>query len=147
MSMTEAWILAQPADRHEPLRALCAAVREGLPPGFAEVLQYGMPSWSVPHARYPAGYHCDPKQPLPFVSVGSTKGHVALYHMGLYADPELMAWFRSAWDAQGLGRLDLGKSCVRFKKPERVPLALVRELAGRVTVEDWISLYERVIRP
>lgn len=146
MTPTEAWILAQPADRHAPLRALCDALRDGLPPGFAEQIRYGMPSWSVPHARYPAGYHCDPKQPLPFVSVGSTKGHVALYHLGLYADPELMAWFRAAWDAGGHGRLDLGKSCVRFKKPDRIPLDLVRALAGRVTVEGWIDLYERNVK-
>ena len=129
-------------DRREAMSALRAVIAENLPPGFAETIQYGMISWVVPHGRYPAGYHCDPRQPLPFLSIASQKSHIALYHMGLYADTALLERFREAWAKAGTRKLDMGKSCIRFKKPEDIPLSLIGELCGWMSVDAWIALYE-----
>jgi uncharacterized protein YdhG (YjbR/CyaY superfamily) len=143
----DAYLAALPADRREALAALRAVINRNLPKGYEEGMQYGMPAWFVPHSAYPAGYHCDPSQPLPFVSIASQKSHIALYHMGLYADPELMAWFREAWHEHAATRLDMGKSCVRFKKPEHIPLELIGALCERMTPDAWVALYEAALRP
>lgn len=132
----------------EPARAdavgrILDTLRANLPPGFEETMQYGMPSFVVPLSRYPAGYHCAPgEEPLPFISVGNQVRHVGLYHSGLYADDALMAWFAEEWPKHVPTKLDAGKSCVRLKNMDRVPYALVAELAQKMTVDDWIARYE-----
>ena len=112
-------------DRRAAVERLLAAIRENLPDGFEETLNYGMPSWVVPHSRYADGYHVDPSLPLPFLSIASQKSHIALYHMGLYASPPLLDWFVAAYPLHSKTKLNMGKSCVRFKNPARIPFELV----------------------
>ena len=113
------------------------------PKGFEEQLNYGMIGYVVPHKIYPDGYHCDPKLPLPFLSLASQKNFIALYHMGIYAKPDLLEWFVSEYPKHCKSKLDMGKSCVRFKKMEDIPYALLEELMKKMTVQDWISCYEK----
>lgn len=131
-----------PADRLEPMTQLRKTVLENLPDGFKEVIGYGMPSYVVPHEIYPAGYHCDPKLPLPFMSFASQKNFVAFYHMGIYANPELMDWFVAEYPKHCSRKLDMGKSCIRFKKVEEIPFNLLGELVKKMSVKEWINLYE-----
>jgi hypothetical protein len=98
--------------------------------------------WSVPHSTYPAGYHCDPKQPLPFMSIASQKNFIAVYHMGVYSDPDLLKWFQDEYAKRVKTKLDMGKSCIRFKKPEHIPFDLIGELASKMTPQQWIAMYE-----
>jgi hypothetical protein len=147
MTTVAEYLAALPDDRRAAMRSLRTTIRKHLPKGFQERIQYRMPAWVVPHSRYPAGYHCAPEDPLPFLSIASQKSHIALYHMGLYADPELMAWFREAWHEHAATRLDMGKSCVRFKKPEHIPLELIGALCERMTPDAWVALYEAALRP
>ena len=135
-----------PPDRRDALSALRKAINKNIPKGFAETISYGMPGWVVPHSLYPAGYHCDPALPLPFLSIASQKNFVAVYHMGLYADPALLAWFQAEYARQAEGKLDMGKSCIRFKKPERIPFGLIGDLASRMTPKQWIALYEKNLK-
>lgn len=135
-----------PPDRRKAMSALRGVIAENLPEGFTETIQYGMISWVVPHGRYPAGYHCDPRQPLPFLSIASQKSHIAFYHMGLYADTTLLERFQAAWTSATTSKLDMGKSCIRFKKPEDIPLALMGELCGWMGVDAWIALYENGLK-
>ena len=135
-----------PEDRIEPMTRLRAVINDNLPDGFVETLGYGMPAWVVPHSLYPGGYHCDPKLPLPFLSIASQKRHMAFYHMGLYADEALMEWFVGEYPKHAPVKLDMGKSCVRFKKPAHIPYDLLGELVARVTPQDWIALYERAVK-
>lgn len=131
-----------PADRKKIMSDLRAVIKKNLPKGFAEVISYGMPSFVVPHSRYPQGYHCDTSQPLPFLSIASQKNFVALYHMGMYADPKLLNWFTAEYPKHSASKLDMGKSCVRFKKPEQIPMKLIAELVSRMTPDEWIKIYE-----
>ena len=140
------YIAAAPAERQEALRRMRDLLRKHLPKGFEERLGYGMPAFVVPHELYPAGYHCDPSLPLPFVSFANQKNFVALYHMGLYASPEDMAWFKASWDAQTHGKLDMGKSCIRFKNMAKIPWALLEQLATRMTPQDWVARYESAFK-
>ncbi len=142
----EGYLAALPADRREAVGRLRGVLLERLPKGFSETMAYGMLAYVVPHATYPAGYHCDPKQPLPFISLANQKGYVALYHMGLYADPKLLAWFTAEYPKHEAGKLDMGKSCIRFKKPDRIPFGLLGDLAGKLTPKQWIALYERELK-
>jgi uncharacterized protein YdhG (YjbR/CyaY superfamily) len=130
------------AERQEPMAKLRALLRSNLPEGFEEVLSYSMPGYVVPHALYPKGYHCDPSLPLPFVSFASQKNFIALYHMGLYANEDHMAWFKASWDAAQWGKLDMGRSCIRFKNMDKIPWDLLSELATKITPQAWISQYE-----
>jgi hypothetical protein len=131
-----------PDDRKEAFAELRKVILKNLPKGFTEEMSYGMIGYVVPHSRYPAGYHCDPKLPLPFLSIASQKNFVALYHMGMYADPKLLKWFTGEYGKQVKTKLDMGKSCVRFKKPEQIPHLLIGELVSKMTPEDWIGIYE-----
>ena len=140
------YIEAAPAERQEALRSMRDLLRKHLPKGFEERLGYGMPAFVVPHELYPAGYHCDPSLPLPFVSFANQKNFVALYHMGLYASPEDMAWFKASWDAKAHGKLDMGKSCIRFKNMAKIPWALLERLATRMTPQDWVARYESAFK-
>lgn len=133
-------------DRKAAMKKLRAVIKKNLPKGFKEVINYGMPSWVVPHSKYPDGYHCTPELPLPFLGMASQKNFVALYHMGIYADPKLMAWFEKQWPKHVKTKLDMGKSCIRFKKIETIPYALIGELAAKMTPEAWIKLYEKNVK-
>jgi hypothetical protein len=101
-----------------------------------------MIGYVIPHSKYPDGYHADPKQPLPFISIASQKNHIAVYHSGIYADNKLMKWFVDAYSKISDRKLDMGKSCIRFKNPENIPYELIGELAGQMTAEEWIKIYE-----
>lgn len=145
-SAVEAYLDALPAERQQPMRELRARIKAALPPGFEECISYGMIGWVVPHVLYPAGYHCDPRLPLPFLSLASQKASINLYHMGLYADPELLEWFQAEHAKASPRTLDMGKSCIRYKKAEDIPLALIEQLAGRLSPAEWIRLYEAQLK-
>ena len=140
------YLASLPEDRRAPMAALRAAVMERLPAGFEETISKGMLHYVVPHSTYPAGYHCNPADPLPFLSIASQKNAICLYHMGMYADLELTAWFTAEYPKHSKTKLDMGKSCVRFKKPDQIPLDLVRELASKVTPAQWIARYESIVK-
>ena len=137
---------ALPQERKGPMEQLVTTIRTHLPDGFEEIINYGMPSWVVPHSTYEAGYHVDPKLPLPFLSVASQKAHVALYHMGVYASPPLLEWFVTAYPEHSTTRLNMGKSCIRFKKVANIPYELIGELCARLTPQQWIEIYEQQIK-
>jgi len=132
-----------PADRKIVVSKLRKTLRKHLPKGFKEEMNYNMLGFVVPHSVYPAGYHCDTTQPLPFINVASQKNFVALYHMGLYADKKLLGWFTKKYAAKVEGKLDMGKSCIRFKKMDNIPYELIGELAEKMSPQDWIKLYEK----
>lgn len=138
----EAYIAQVPDARKAAFEELRQAILKNLPQGFKEVISYGMIGYVVPHETYPAGYHCSPELPLPFINLANQKNFIALYHMGLYADPDLLAWFQQEYPKHCTTKLDMGKSCVRFKKPEQIPFALVGELCQKMTPQDWIKRYE-----
>lgn len=142
----EAYLAGLPPEREPLMRRLHGLILKALPPGFEAGMSYGMIGYAVPHRLYPAGYHCEPKLPLPFAGLASTKQHIAVHHMGLYSDEALMAWFQQAHAKASPRKLDLGKSCIRYKKPEDIPEALLAELFGRMSVQDWIARYEAVLK-
>ena len=131
-----------PEDRQEPMRKLRAIINDNIPAGFEEAMSYGMIGYVVPHSAYPAGYHCDTKLPLPFMNIASQKNFIALYHMGIYAQPALMEWFVAEYPKHNTRKLDMGKSCIRFKKMEEIPYDLITELVQKMSMEEWIELYE-----
>ena len=131
-----------PDDRKEIMQKLREAIRENLPKGFEEEMSYGMIGYVVPHTIYPGGYHCDPKLPLPFISIASQKNFIALYHMGIYSDKNLLDWFTTEYPKHAMTKLDMGKSCIRFKKVNDIPFDLIGELAGKMSTDEWIDLYE-----
>ena len=134
-------------DARKPFfRRLRETILENLPEGFEETMIYGMIGYVVPLSRYPQGYHAKPQTPLPFVNIASQKHHVALYHMGIYAVPELLEWFTSSYPKYTPAQLDMGKSCIRFKKPVLIPFALIAQLMQKMSVEDWIRVYEKKIK-
>ena len=131
-----------PDDRKEVMKKLREAILGNLPKGFSETMSYGMIGFVVPHSLYPDGYHCDPKLPLPFISIASQKNFVALYHMGMYADNKLLEWFTTEYPKHSKVKLDMGKSCIRFKKINEIPYKLIGELVGKMSLKEWISIYE-----
>lgn len=132
-----------PEDRKEAINQLRTVLQKKLPKGFQEEMSYGMIGYVVPHTLYPAGYHCNPKLPLPFMNIASQKNFIAVYHMGIYADPKLMDWFLAEFPKHSKSKLDMGKSCIRFKKTEQIPFELIGELASKMTVKDWVAMYEK----
>jgi hypothetical protein len=139
----EEYIASLPEDRKKIVSEMRKAIKKNLPKGFKEVMAYGMIGYVVPLSMYPAGYH-DPKTPLGFICIASTKGHIALHHMGLYA-AGLLEWFQKEWPKHSGKKLDMGKACVRFKKPEDVPVELIGELAAKMTPQQWIDVYEKAL--
>ena len=135
-----------PEDRQQVFEKLLSILRENLPPGFEECLSYGMPAFSVPHSLYPQGYHVSPQVALPFISIASQKNFIAFYHMGLYATPELNSWWQEEYPKYSSRKLDIGKSCVRFKKMDDIPFELIQELAQKVSPEEWIATYEKQLK-
>lgn len=132
-----------PEDRKLAINALRKAILENIPEGFSEVMSYGMIGYVIPHSLYPDGYHCDPSLPLPFLNIASQKNFVAVYHMMVYSDPTLHEWFVAEYPKHTKAKLDMGKSCIRFKKVDQIPYQLIGELATKVTVDEWISRYEK----
>ena len=130
-----------PEDKASYFIKLRETILNNIPKGFEETISYGMIGYVVPHSIFPEGYHCVPKLPLPFVSIASQKNFIALYHMGIYANPKLLDWFVSEYPKHSKSKLDMGKSCIRFKKAEQIPYDLIGELMQKTTVQDWIKLY------
>ncbi|MBI1838261.1 MAG: DUF1801 domain-containing protein [Flavobacteriia bacterium] len=131
-----------PEERKVPLLNLRNCIIENLPEGFEEGPGYGMIGYSIPHSIYPDGYHCTPELPLPFAGFASQKNFIALYHMGIYADPKLLQWFIEEYPKHSKSKLDMGKSCIRFKKMSDIPYQLIGELMKKITVEKYIEIYE-----
>ena len=129
-----------PADRQKVVMAMRKALKQNLPKGFEEVMGYGMMGYVVPHKLYPKGYHATPHLPLPFIGIASQKNFIALYHMAMTGD--LLKWFREEWKEHTKKKLDMGKSCIRFKKPEDVPIVLIEKLAQKITPQQWVAQYE-----
>lgn len=142
----EEYINQLPEDRKEAINTLRKQINDHIPEGFQEVMNYGMMGWVVPHERYPDGYHCDPKLPLPFMALASQKNHVAVYHSGVYADREMMEWFVEEYPKHASNKLNMGKSCIRFTNVKKIPFDLIGELASKMTVEEWIELYENNLK-
>ncbi|WP_196888144.1 DUF1801 domain-containing protein [Aureivirga sp. CE67] len=142
----EEYLEQLPEERKEALEKLRAVILKNLPEGFEETMSYGMIGYVVPHSIYPNGYHCDPKLPLPFMSFASQKNFVGFYHMGIYANPELLKWFQEEYPKHCTNKLDMGKSCIRFKNVKKIPYELLGELTAKMTVQDWISLYEENLK-
>lgn len=142
----EEYLAELPEDRREVIQAVREVILKNLPEGYEEGMQYGMIGYYVPHSIYPSGYHCDPKQPLPYASLASQKNHMAVYLCNIYASDEESNWFREAWKATGK-KLDAGKSCVRFKKLDGVALDVVGEAIGRWPVDKFVEFYESAVKP
>jgi hypothetical protein len=140
------YIESLPEDRKEAILKIRDAILKNLPKGFEEVMNYGMLGYVVPHSIYPKGYHCDSKLPLPFMGLASQKNNISFYHMGIYADKKLLDWFISEYPKHVKSKLDMGKSCIRFKKMNEIPYALIGELVGKLTPEKWIEIYESSFR-
>ncbi|WP_145377172.1 DUF1801 domain-containing protein [Symmachiella dynata] len=137
----EQYLAELPDDRRKAIEAVRAVILKNLPSGYEEGMQYGMIGYFVPHSLYPAGYHCNPQEPLPFASLASQKNYMSLYLMCTYSDPGQETWFREAWAKTGK-KLNMGKSCVRFKKLEDLPLKVIGQAIKRVSVKKFISYYE-----
>ena len=135
-----------PEERKVVLSKLRKVILQNIPEGFAETMNYGMIGYVVPHEMYPDGYHCDSKLPLPFVNIASQKNFVAIYHSGIYANEEILNWFISEYPKYSQRKLDMGKSCIRFKKMDDIPYDLIGELMTKLTVNEWISIYENAIK-
>jgi len=140
------YIEALPADRKDAILNLIDIFQKNLPQGFSLTISYGMIGFVVPHSLYPAGYHCDPKLPLPFINIASQKNFISIYHMGLYALAEEMEWFVRNYPLYTSAKLDMGKSCIRFKQASQIPFELFQALAQRISPERWIEVYENTYR-
>jgi len=135
-----------PEDRREAMSKLRSVISRNLPEGFEEVMSYGMIGYVVPHSIYPNGYHCNPELPLPFMNIASQKNFIAVYHSGIYADKEMFDWFVNEYPKHSKLKLDMGKSCIRFKKPDQIPFELIGELASKMTCKEWMIVYESKIK-
>ncbi|KQT23940.1 hypothetical protein ASG22_07900 [Chryseobacterium sp. Leaf405] len=135
-----------PEERQEIFKRVFDAINDNLPKGFKQGMNYGMIGWAIPLETYPAGYHCTPESPLPFMALASQKNFIAFYHMGMYANPELLDWFVTEYPKHSKRKLDMGKSCVRFKKMDDIPLELLAEVSKKMTVQDWINCYENSLK-
>lgn len=138
-----AYLTALPDNRKEPISRLRQTIIEHLPAGFEESLRGGIINYEVPLSAYPAGYHCTPGKPLPFLALASQKNHIALYHMGIYMDEELAKWFVTEYAKVVPTKLDMGKSCIRMKNPKHIPYDLIGELVEKMSLETYIERYEQ----
>ena len=135
-----------PEERKEVMIKLRTAVQKNLPKGFEETMQYGMISYVVPHSIYPDGYHCKPTDALPFMSIASQKNNLSFHHMGIYSDPDLLKWFTEEYPKHTKGKLDIGKSCIRFKNPQNIPFELLGTLVSKVSANQWIAKYQSTFK-
>jgi len=145
-SSPKEYIEQLPEERKKVVSKIRGIINKNIPEGFKEQISYNMLGWVVPHSTYPNGYHCDPKLPLPFMNLASQKNFIALYHSGIYADRKLYDWFVSEYPKHCKRKLDMGKSCVRFKSMDDIPYDLIAELCAKMTIEDWIALYEKNVK-
>lgn len=134
-----------PEDRKEAFHKLHQTILDHLPTGFELGISYGALGYVIPHTLYPAGYHCKPSEPLPFASLASQKNSINFYHMGIYADPALLDWFVAEYPKHSAQKLDMGKSCIRFKKLDQIPYDLIGALMQKMSAQQWIDLYERML--
>ncbi len=134
-----------PEERKAPMQRLRELFKANLPEGFVEQMSYGMIGYVVPHSIYPKGYHCSPELPLPFINVASQKNFIAVYHMGIYSDENLLNWFIEEYPKHSKAKLDMGKSCIRFKKMDQIPYELLGELLTKMTVNQWIECYDSIL--
>lgn len=141
-NLIDEYISKLPEERQEVFRKIFVTIGDYLPKGFEENTSYGMVGWGIPLEKYPPGYHCTPGLPLPFISLAFQKNFIAIYHMGIYAKPELLNWFTEEFPKYSKRKLDMGKSCIRFKKMDDIPFELIAELSKKMTADEWISLYE-----
>ena len=135
-----------PKERAQPFNKLHNVIVKNLPKGFQAAISYGGLGYVVPHTLYPAGYHCKPSEPLPFAGIASQKHSINFYHMGIYADPKLLDWFVTEYPKHSKQKLDMGKSCVRFKKLDEIPYKLIGELMKKMSVKRWIDIYETTMK-
>ncbi|WP_277630929.1 DUF1801 domain-containing protein [Atopococcus tabaci] len=142
MATPEDYIAQLPEERQEAVQKLRETIQAHLPHGFEEVMSYGMISYVIPHSLYPAGYHVNEDEPLTFISLASQKNYVAFYHMGVYAFPEILDWFKEEYKKRVPTKLDMGKACIRLKKMDQIPYELVGELCEKITPEEYIERYE-----
>ena len=142
----EHYLETLPDDRKGPMKELRKVILKNLPSGFSEEMSYGMVGYVVPLSLYPKGYHCNPKLPLPFINLASQKNFIAFYHMGIYGDKDLLEWFTVQYPKHSASKLDMGKGCIRFKKLGQIPYELIGELVKKLSVEDWIKVYEMEIK-
>jgi len=142
----EEYLAQLPEDRKEIMSQLRRVILKNLPKGFQETMSYGMLGYVVPLETYPDGYHCDPSLPLPFMNLASQKNHIGFYHMGIYSDPKLLEWFTAEYPKYVSTKLDMGKSCIRFKNPSKIPMDLIGELVSKMSPEAWIKHYESAIK-
>ncbi len=142
----EAYLESLPEERKEAMNRLRATIKDHLPKGFSEEMNYGMIGYVVPHDLYPEGYHCDPELPLPFINIASQKNHISFSHMGIYADKELLDWFTKTYPKYVKTKLDMGKSCIRFKKIDTIPYELLGLLCAKISPQAWIETYESAIK-
>lgn len=142
----DAYLAEIPGDRQKAIDQLRKVIKKNLPKGFQECMNYGMIGYVVPHSKYPAGYHCNPKDPLPFMNIASQKNSINVYHMGVYANPKLLKWFQDAHAKASPKKLDMGKSCIRYKNPDDIPYKLIGELASKITPDEWIEQYEKNLK-
>lgn len=145
-SSPEDYIKQLPEERRIVIQKIRDSILKNLPKGFEETMSYGMLGYVVPHTLYPAGYHCTPELPLPFLNIASQKNFVAVYHMGIYAQKDLYDWFTKEFPKYAKRKLDMGKSCIRFKYMDDIPYELIEELVKKMTVDDWITVYENNIK-
>jgi uncharacterized protein YdhG (YjbR/CyaY superfamily) len=139
----ETYLSELPEDRKLPMQKLRKAILDNLPEGFSETMSYGMIGYVVPHSIYPDGYHCTPKLPLPFINIASQKNNISIYHMGIYANKDIYDWFCEEYAKVSKAKLDIGKSCIRFKKLEQIPYELLGKLVSKMSVEEYIAYYEQ----
>ncbi|AXO81046.1 DUF1801 domain-containing protein [Olleya aquimaris] len=142
----EEYISQLPEDRKTPITKLHNLIVKNMPEGLETGISYSMLAYYVPKSIYPAGYHCKPFSPLPFINLASQKNFIALYHSGIYAKKELYDWFVEQYPKHCKYKLDMGKSCIRFKKMDDIPYDLIQELLGKISVKEWITLYEAAIK-
>ena len=135
-----------PEDRADAFNKLHEVIVDNLPEGFEAAISYGGLGYVVPHSVYPAGYHCKPAEPLPFAGIASQKNSINFYHMGIYANPELLEWFVTEYPKHSRQKLDMAKSCIRFKKMHEIPYALIGELMQKISVKDWVKIYESTMK-
>lgn len=135
-----------PEERQGPVQKLREIINANLSDGFKETMSYGMIGYVVPHSVYPDGYHCTPELPLPFMNIASQKNFIGVYHMGMYADKDILNWFTEEYGKRCKYKLDMGKSCVRLKRMDDIPYDLIGELAAKMSANEWIELYERNLK-
>lgn len=145
-SSVEAYLDQVPVERLQAMKKLRNIILKNIPKGYHESFSSGMISYSVPHSLFPAGYHCKPEQELPFVMLANQKNFIAIYHMGIYAEPKLLNWFTSEYAKHAKKKLDMGKSCIRFKHIDDIPFDLIGDLMKKMTVQQWIETYEKAFR-